>query len=64
MHTRGSVKVGAETILGMLYEYKLAYASVLHYPHFPFRNILLAQTCLCVFAYMPRFLSTRPLNDP
>lgn len=54
MYTRGSVKVGAEARLGMLYEYQLAYASVPQYPCFPFINILLARTCMCVFAYMPR----------
>lgn len=33
--------------MGMLYEYQLAYASVPHYPRFPFINILLARTCVC-----------------
>lgn len=49
MDTKRSVKVEAETILGMLYEYQLAYVSVSHYPCFPFINTLLAQTCMCVF---------------
>lgn len=47
-HSGGSVKVETETILGLLYEYQLTYASAPHNPHFALVNILLARTCVCL----------------
>lgn len=53
MYTRGSVKVGAEAGLGMLYEYQLAYASVPQYPCILFHKYPLGTNlyvCFCLHA--------------